>query len=316
MWQHEIIESCKERNAWFKKSFPFWCMSYKCQDFIDVNALSKVLMNASCIYFGKSNAYSNIIKPLLGAEVGISSELPFDCFLVEYEKVSGPGEKLEEGKLESSKRAMLVTTTKAAREKGFIDPTHYLYGEHFVVNGFFYIDKFKRFEHWPVAISGKANSCQYASWPSQWFSPQYQAFFYEYPPDKEEHDKLVYNLAEELGMLKVMIDFLNCKNVYTETIVPDEMLNRKREKKAKSPMVEYKVLKIAKGIPKVKYTSVEHQWNAVPRDIITAQHICRGHFKEYTPERPLLGKYSGRFWWGPQVRGSEKNGKIIKEYHL
>lgn len=111
-----------------------------------------------------------------------------------------------------------------------------------------------------------------------------------------------------------LLDFLNCRNVYTESVIPDERLNRKRVKSGKTPMIEYKVLKVQKGVPKVKYTNVTHPWGKVPRDIVTAQHICRGHFKEYSEEHPLFGKYAGRFWWGPQVRGDAKNGQIIKDY--
>ncbi len=43
-------------------------------------------------------------------------------------------------------------------------------------------------------------------------------------------------------------------------------------------------------------------------------HTVAGHFKVFTPEKPLLGKHVGRWWWDHQVRGSLANGIVQKEY--
>lgn len=48
----------------------------------------------------------------------------------------------------------------------------------------------------------------------------------------------------------------------------------------------------------------------------TAVHRVRGHFKTFTPERPLLGRHTGTYWWGWQVRGNPEHGTIISDYKL
>jgi len=44
-------------------------------------------------------------------------------------------------------------------------------------------------------------------------------------------------------------------------------------------------------------------------------HMCRGHFKEYTEDHRLFGKYTGLYWWQPYVRG-QKEGIVIKDYEV
>lgn len=43
-------------------------------------------------------------------------------------------------------------------------------------------------------------------------------------------------------------------------------------------------------------------------------HYVRGHFKTFTPERPLLGRATGTFYWPPMLRGDAKRGVIGKTY--
>jgi hypothetical protein len=42
-------------------------------------------------------------------------------------------------------------------------------------------------------------------------------------------------------------------------------------------------------------------------------HRCRGHFKTFTAEHPLMGKHIGRFWWMPHLRGDPDKGLTIQE---
>ena len=42
-------------------------------------------------------------------------------------------------------------------------------------------------------------------------------------------------------------------------------------------------------------------------------HICRGHFATYSEDRPLLGKYAGRFWVPAHVRGRDLHGTVGKD---
>ena len=47
------------------------------------------------------------------------------------------------------------------------------------------------------------------------------------------------------------------------------------------------------------------------------RHVCRGHFAEYGPQFGkglLFGRYAGRFFIPPHLRGDEKNGIVEKDY--
>lgn len=104
------------------------------------------------------------------------------------------------------------------------------------------------------------------------------------------------------------LKILNCKNIVREKIKPSEKLNKKRLKSNKLPIYDYYVLNIKRPVSKRDYsekqTPLSH--NRV--------HFCRGHFKEYTKEHPLLGKHVGLYWWEPHVRGQNKDGVIDKDY--
>lgn len=58
--------------------------------------------------------------------------------------------------------------------------------------------------------------------------------------------------------------------------------------------------------------------DAPPQDIGNMpRHICRGHFSEYGPEFGkglLFGKYAGRFYVPPHIKGDAKNGIVEKDY--
>jgi hypothetical protein len=48
----------------------------------------------------------------------------------------------------------------------------------------------------------------------------------------------------------------------------------------------------------------------------TPLHICRGHFKTFTEEARLFGKYTGTYWWPAHVRGSVDEGVVEKDYRV
>lgn len=43
-------------------------------------------------------------------------------------------------------------------------------------------------------------------------------------------------------------------------------------------------------------------------------HVCMGHVKHYTEERPLFGHYSGPVWCPPHTRGNIEQGSIVNNY--
>jgi len=67
---------------------------------------------------------------------------------------------------------------------------------------------------------------------------------------------------------------------------------------------------------KIKAPGKKHK-NGEAKDLYYNRiHLCRGHFKEYTKEKPLFGKYTGTYWWQPTMRGNKKKGVIHKDYEV
>lgn len=115
--------------------------------------------------------------------------------------------------------------------------------------------------------------------------------------------------VEELIVLNMALKLLSCKNVGTKVNQPPARLNKKRMKKNKPPIFSYRTLTIKTGTGGNSTTDPKGLWE-------NPVHLCRGHFKTYTEERPLFGRVVGRYWWQPQVRGHKKQGVVIKDYQI
>jgi hypothetical protein len=113
----------------------------------------------------------------------------------------------------------------------------------------------------------------------------------------------------ELTMLDRFLKIINCKNITTVDNPPPEKLNKKRAKKGKCPLFTYKTLVIKPTGKKQSSQEAQGLWE-------NRVHLCRGHFKNYTEDNPLFGKYTGRYWWQPSVRGNKKKGVVMKDYRV
>ena len=98
-------------------------------------------------------------------------------------------------------------------------------------------------------------------------------------------------VRHQVGAMAALFALLSCKNVVRETVGADPKLQRSRRKSGKIPLYHYSTLKM---------TPMGRNGGEATRAI----HWVRGHFKEYTPERPLFGKISGLFWWEPHLVGA------------
>jgi|GEM_PF-5759437 len=105
--------------------------------------------------------------------------------------------------------------------------------------------------------------------------------------------------------------FAHCRNVtYYEKNHP-EKLRKRNEKRGKVPQETYRILDID-GLQKQAKSEATESEGELKR----ALHICRGHFRTYTEESPLFGKVTGTFWVPMHKRGSEKHGKVNKDYRI
>lgn len=115
--------------------------------------------------------------------------------------------------------------------------------------------------------------------------------------------------APVLTLVRIFFDLLTCKNIDTIDNEPPVKLNKSRVKKGKQPLFTYKTLVIKPTSKRQQSLEAQGLWE-------NRIHLCRGHFKEYTPEKPLFGKFTGRYWWQPSVRGRNRNGVVMKDYEV
>ena len=102
---------------------------------------------------------------------------------------------------------------------------------------------------------------------------------------------------------------ITCKNIGTVDNEPSDKLNKSRVKKGKQPIFTYKTLVIKPTSKRQESLEAQGLWE-------NRIHLCRGHFKEYSDEKPLFGKYTGRYWWQPSVRGRNTEGVVMKDYEV
>lgn len=106
--------------------------------------------------------------------------------------------------------------------------------------------------------------------------------------------------------------FMHCRNVRQVTQKPPEKLSRAFARRhAGKELISYRTIEID---PMRKV--LVHEGGMKHNGLRRALHICRGHFKTYSPEKPLLGRTSGTFFWPSHVRGAAEEGLVIQSAHL
>ena len=130
-------------------------------------------------------------------------------------------------------------------------------------------------------------------------------------PPEEVNKDWGDNIARLIFPALMTISFMHCKNVTLDTITPPEKLSRRHLKVNGRPLVSYSELRID-PIRKV----LEAQRLGVGGSLRKALHLCRGHFKTFSADAPLLGRAAGTYWWGPQIRGAQSAGVTVKDYRV
>ena len=133
-----------------------------------------------------------------------------------------------------------------------------------------------------------------------------------------------------------LCSIINCANIIkVKHQIPDN-INRKRKNNGKKELISYYTLLI-RPVTK-KYQQDKRREHALPaffksadETILRRVHLVRGHFKRYSKEKPLFGKYEGLYWWQAHARGEKKvrpllrkprnphpkkEGMIVKDYCL
>lgn len=104
---------------------------------------------------------------------------------------------------------------------------------------------------------------------------------------------------------------MHCRNVVAEPMTPPAPLSKKFQRKTGRPLTRYHVLRI-----EPMRSVLDREGSAESKGLEYAVHTCRGHFKEYTADAPLFGRFTGQWWWSEHNRGTPSAGIVTKDYSI
>lgn len=107
--------------------------------------------------------------------------------------------------------------------------------------------------------------------------------------------------------------YLSCKNVSLAARDNEPAAVRRAIKRHGGNAESYRYHVLIVRPPGAKSDAPAEEIGVMPR------HICRGHFSEYGPDFGkglLFGKYAGRFYIPPHMKGDRKNGIVEKDYEI
>ena len=113
------------------------------------------------------------------------------------------------------------------------------------------------------------------------------------------------------GVVITALNFLHCRNVKSRECQYPRKTIKKAIRSGRPYFEKYYTLEI--GSIKEK---LNKEGKAEEVGLRKAFHICRGHFKTYTDEKPLFGKHVGVFWCPDHTKGDLEIGRIEKHYKL
>lgn len=134
------------------------------------------------------------------------------------------------------------------------------------------------------------------------------------PIDPEEARSFADPLVTFMAPALMTTSLLHCKNVELQTVEPDQKLSRNYAKKRGGgrPLTTYHVIDIEPMRRILDAAGAQEGQEGLRR----ALHLCRGHFKVFTPDAPLFGRHVGTYWWAPHVRGRAEQGIALKDYRV
>lgn len=117
------------------------------------------------------------------------------------------------------------------------------------------------------------------------------------------------SVAADASVFLYGLGLLNCKNIDAVDVAFRPSVAQRRAWKIPSGEIKYKVIVVnAPGTTRSRRKKTEGEHTE------RSWHICRGHFKNYTAERPLFGRFVGSFWTPSHTRGSREVGVLLKDY--
>jgi hypothetical protein len=134
-----------------------------------------------------------------------------------------------------------------------------------------------------------------------------EQFFFGADDAETEDIQLAYLTMMQPAFLAT--SFMHCRNIIVNEVAPPRKLAKASRKRHGVPLVSYRTINIE---PMRKLLRSEGRSNET--GIKHALHICRGHFRTYTPDKPLFGKVTGTVFVPMHARGSAQEGIVVQNY--
>jgi hypothetical protein len=116
--------------------------------------------------------------------------------------------------------------------------------------------------------------------------------------------------APFMDVVWMTISLMHCKNTNLVENSPPEKLSKKWRKKTGKPLKRFYTLEVKPMGVRKNGSASGGEGKGV------ALHRRRGHFKNFSEEKPLFGKYVGTWWWGERMVGSLGYGEVEKDYSV
>jgi len=280
MWQHEILTDLTAKSK-YASDGRVYSITMNPNNYVSRmrEPMHIGVQYATCFFMGDIGDVCSALKRDIARHEYAMLHCPYPMTLFEYESRNNlHGNK---------KEALLVIDTKDK-----LDISTLIYGEQNVkpgvsaylwIPGMFHVDLDKK--DGAMRLSG----------PKE---------------DLKTHGEDLQLAAEAVVDYVIMfLRLLSCKNVEKEVVEP--RTNRQIRKHKGVGLYKYYVLNVAPLSVRKKKVPASH-----PSEEHNRVHFQRGHFKQYTPEHPLFGMYTGLYWWEPHLRGQNKDGFVDKDYKI
>ena len=126
--------------------------------------------------------------------------------------------------------------------------------------------------------------------------------------DVDNADEVAPIVGQAAYAVNISLLLLSCRNIELRETAAPEKLNRKRKRSGRQPVFSFYTLRLV-PVTRRQKSIPAHLWH-------NRIHLYRGHFKSYSPEKPLFGKLAGRYWWQWSVRGNKELGAVDKDYNM
>ena len=126
---------------------------------------------------------------------------------------------------------------------------------------------------------------------------------------QEDKSKVKAFGHEIIAIVKQFTEILSCKNIKIQKEIPNPVSGKKKKKIHNRPLLTYHILQVLEKTTTAANREKQNLWS-------NRVHLCRGHIKTYTAEKPLFGRYVGNVWCPPHARGNKKEGMVTKDYEV